>query len=74
MTEPLYIPFDAVRTFVDPSVEFGLRFETHDSDDDDDEDDDEEDDDGAPMESDVEPDEAPARKDAEVVSLDKWRK
>lgn len=27
--EPLYIPFDAIRTFVDPSVEFGLRFETH---------------------------------------------
>lgn len=26
--EPLYIPFDAIRTFVDPSVEFGLRFET----------------------------------------------
>ena len=70
--EPLYIPFDAVRTFVDPSVEFGLRFETHDSDDD--EDDEEDDDDGAPMESDVEPDEVPARKDAEVVSLDKWRK
>lgn len=70
--EPLYIPFDAVRTFVDPSVEFGLRFETHDSDDE--EDDEEEDDEGAPMESDVEPDEAPARKDAEVVSLDKWRK
>jgi hypothetical protein len=70
--EPLYIPFDAVRTFVDPSVEFGLRFETHDSDDDDD--DEEDDDDSAPMESDVEPDEAPARKDAEVVSLDKWRK
>ena len=30
--EPLYIPFDAIRTFVDPSVEFGLRFETQDSD------------------------------------------
>ncbi len=27
--EPMVIPFDAVRTFVDPSVEFGLRFETH---------------------------------------------
>ncbi len=26
--EPLYIPYDAIRTFVDPSVEFGLRFET----------------------------------------------
>ena len=62
--EPLYIPFDAVRTFVDPSVEFGLRFETHDG----------EDDEGdAPMDEDVEPD-ANAHKDAEVVSLDKWRK
>ena len=25
--EPLYIPWDAIKTFVDPSVEFGLRFE-----------------------------------------------
>lgn len=25
--EPLYVPFDAIKTFVDPSVEFGLRFE-----------------------------------------------
>ncbi|WP_299686427.1 ClpXP protease specificity-enhancing factor SspB [uncultured Tateyamaria sp.] len=30
--EPLYIPYDAIKTFVDPSVEFGLRFETQDSD------------------------------------------
>ena len=29
--EPLYIPFDAIQTFVDPSVEFGLRFENHES-------------------------------------------
>ncbi|MCB2137161.1 MAG: hypothetical protein KDE08_14675 [Rhodobacteraceae bacterium] len=58
--EPLYIPFDSIRTFVDPSVEFGLRFETQESDLDEAEDED---------------DEAPAeRKDAEVVSLDKWRK
>ena len=64
--ERLYIPFDAIRTFVDPAVEFGLRFETHDGDDDDD-------DDGAPMDEDVEP-EVSERKDAEVVSLDKWRK
>lgn len=35
--EPLYIPYDAIRTFVDPSVEFGLRFETQDDDDDGDE-------------------------------------
>ncbi|HBQ37015.1 MAG TPA: hypothetical protein DD729_09320 [Rhodobacteraceae bacterium] len=26
--EPLYIPYDAILTFVDPSVEFGLRFDT----------------------------------------------
>lgn len=30
--EPLQIPFDAIRTFVDPSVEFGLRFETQEDD------------------------------------------
>lgn len=28
--ERLYIPFDAILTFVDPSVEFGLRFESSD--------------------------------------------
>lgn len=38
--EPLYIPFDAIRTFVDPSVEFGLRFETHEVEDGEDGDDD----------------------------------
>ncbi|GGH48150.1 hypothetical protein GVY41_04815 [Frigidibacter albus] len=65
MPEPLYIPFDAVRTFVDPSVEFGLRFETQESDDDDDE----EDEDG----DEAEDDDAP-RQDAEVVRLDTWRK
>jgi len=26
--EPLYIPYDAIVTFVDPSVEFGLRFDS----------------------------------------------
>jgi uncharacterized protein len=62
--EPMVIPFDAVRTFVDPSVEFGLRFETHEDDEDDEDDDEDEDDDG--------PD-AP-RPAAEVVSLDKFRK
>ncbi|MGB7241032.1 MAG: ClpXP protease specificity-enhancing factor SspB [Sulfitobacter sp.] len=30
--EPLYIPYDAIKTFVDPSVEFGLRFETQEKD------------------------------------------
>lgn len=31
--EPLFIPYDAIKTFVDPSVEFGLRFENHEEDD-----------------------------------------
>lgn len=61
--EPLRIPYDALRTFVDPSVEFGLRFETHETDDDD------EDDDEAPEDT-----EALVPHQAEVVSLDKFRK
>ncbi len=62
--EPLYIPFSAICTFVDPSVEFGLRFELQDDSED------EEDDDDASI-----PDEESAeRTEAEVVSLDKWRK
>jgi uncharacterized protein len=28
--EPIVIPFDAIKTFIDPSVEFGLRFDAHD--------------------------------------------
>ena len=58
--EPMFIPFDAIRTFVDPSVEFGLRFETHESD----EADEEDDEDAADA----------AQKNAEVVSLDSFRK
>lgn len=61
--EPLVIPFDAISTFVDPSVEFGLRFETQD--------DDEADDDEAPADLDTPDQPGPG---AEVVSLDKWRK
>jgi uncharacterized protein len=61
--ETMVIPFDAVRTFVDPSVEFGLRFETQESDSDEEEDEDIE----------VEAEEAP-RQDAQVVSLDQFRK
>jgi len=75
--EPLYIPYDAIKTFVDPSVEFGLRFETQ-----------EDDEDAtamsphaeadagpapeAPMREMAEPDDAP--KEAQVVSLDQFRK
>jgi len=64
--EPLYIPYDAIQTFVDPSVEFGLRFESAE---DEDEDDDE---DPTPPEDDPSP--TPPQHDAEVVSLDKFRK
>ncbi|GAA0311193.1 SspB family protein [Rhodovulum strictum] len=64
--EPLYIPFDAIRTFVDPSVEFGLRFETHQAEDEDDDGDD------GPGHRHV-PAEA-QHGEAEVVSLDKFRK
>ena len=61
--EPMVIPFDALRTFVDPSVEFGLRFETQEQDEDDEEDD-----------LDIEVQEEPERQAAEVVSLDQFRK
>lgn len=65
--EPLYIPYDSIRTFVDPSVEFGLRFETQGDDDDSD--------DVAPTPVETtESDTGSAPKDAEVVSLDKFRK
>ncbi|QEU09916.1 SspB family protein [Paracoccus yeei] len=67
--EPLYIPFDALRTFVDPSVEFGLRFETQ-VEDDEDEDEDEADDASDRGEG---AEDAP-KGGGEVVSLDKWRK
>ena len=64
--EPLYIPYDAIITFVDPSVEFGLRFETHVSYDDDEDDDDfDADDSDAPNEN---------KAAGQVVSLDQFRK
>ncbi|WP_039019725.1 SspB family protein [Halocynthiibacter namhaensis] len=68
--EPLYIPWDALVTFVDPSVEFGLRFETHQEDDDPDPEDDEIPE--APMEENAQDDDTPH--EAEVVSLDAFRK
>lgn len=66
--EPLYVPYDSIKTFVDPSVEFGLRFENQDTDDTEAPE--------APMKVMAEPedsDETP-QKDAEVVSLDQFRK
>ena len=69
--EPLVIPFESIQTFVDPSVEFGLRFDGQ-SDDDDEVEEVEE----SPMAEMVEAqDEPPAAKgDAEIVSLDSFRK
>ncbi len=76
--ERLYIPYDAIKTFVDPSVEFGLRFETHEEEDEEDE--------SAPAPADTakpaEPRAKPKlgsstktdKKDADVVSLDSFRK
>jgi hypothetical protein len=66
--ERLYIPYDAIKTFVDPSVEFGLRFESQDDDEDGDDDPTPPDDDGPGGEPKVE------HHDAEVVSLDRFRK
>ncbi|SLN17185.1 Stringent starvation protein B [Roseovarius albus] len=66
--ENLVIPFDSVQTFVDPSVEFGLRFETQDDDDEMDE---------LTSEDELEvvgDDDDQPREDAEVVSLDSFRK
>ena len=67
--EPLYVPYDAIKTFVDPSVEFGLRFETADED-------------HSPEPTNTDPTggdkEAPshdqAKGDGQVVSLDSFRK
>ncbi len=69
--ESLYIPYESIKTFVDPSVEFGLRFETQEDDDDEAAIDDAIQD--APMEEMAEPS-PPPKGEAEVVSLDKFRK
>jgi hypothetical protein len=60
--EPMYIPYDAIITFVDPSVEFGLRFETHDIEDEDEDD------------TEIEDTQSEKQGDADVVSLDQFRK
>lgn len=62
--EPLYIPYDAIKTFVDPSVEFGLRFESAEEDEEEQED----------IVTDAAPEQEPQSTDAEVVSLDSFRK
>ena len=64
--EALRIPFDAIRTFVDPSVEFGLRFERTEAASDGPEDD--------PPGPGTESDRRSTPHDAEVVRLDTFRK
>jgi len=65
--EHLYVPYDSIQTFVDPSVEFGLRFETQD-----------EDEPSDPLhDPDSEQDQSVTeddQSDADVVSLDSFRK
>jgi hypothetical protein len=61
----LVVPFDAVVTFADPSENFGLRFDAASADDDDGPDDGPDDGESAPE---------PPKGDAEVVSLDAFRK
>ena len=62
--EPIVIPFEAIKTFVDPSVEFGLRFDAHDE--------------AVGLPEDDAPPPAPTpikpHGEGEVVSLDKFRK
>ncbi|KRS10509.1 hypothetical protein XM53_20835 [Roseovarius atlanticus] len=72
--ETLYIPYDAIQTFVDPSVEFGLRFESQDEAEDEDADDPNEDTALDEQGIEVEEDGAAKPRDAEVVSLDSFRK
>ncbi|WP_170480417.1 SspB family protein [Ruegeria arenilitoris] len=64
--EPLYIPYMAIKTFVDPSVEFGLRFESA------------EDEDEAEFSEEetieIDSEEEKHHHDADVVSLDNFRK
>ena len=70
--EPLYVPYDAIKTFVDPSVEFGLRFETQ-------SDDEKAEPTPIAAQSSAPPpaddiDVKEESKDAEIVSLDSFRK
>ena len=65
--EPIHIPFDAIQTFVDPSVEFGLRFENQDMDE-------IEADETEPSVDTTDTSDEESRQEAEVVSLDQFRR
>ena len=68
--QTLVIPLEAVRTFVDPSVKFGLKFDGHEAGDGEDF----EPDDIEPDEPEDDDDSGGAAATADVVSLDKFRK
>jgi len=77
--EILVVPFEAVKTFIDPSAKFGLKFDDHDSDEmvldlddvaDPEESGDEINDDEPP----ASPDDSKPRSSADVVNLDRFRK
>lgn len=73
--ERLFVPFDAIQTFVDPSVEFGLRFDPQDSADIKELDPDDDLSEDLPLSRSAAPEDSAADKgDAEVVSLDQFRK
>ena len=69
--EPIQIPFDAIQTFVDPSVEFGLRFENQDMDEIEDE---AEADESEPSADTAETSDEAPQQEAKVVSLDQFRR
>lgn len=62
--EPIVVPFEAVKTFVDPSVEFGFRLDGHES----------EAAAGAQEPAASRSAESPPKGEGEVVSLDRFRK
>ena len=64
--EHLVIPYEAILTFVDPSVEFGLRFETNEEDEDTDE--------QKPTVSKERDKDETKKETGQVVSLDNFRK
>ena len=64
----LFVPFDAVMTFVDPSVEFGLKFDATEVEDELDADE------GPADEASIDALDEAARGSADVVSLDQFRK
>ena len=83
--EPMFVPYEAIKTFVDPSVEFGLRFEAQEDENDNDVEEEASDDvsdnsdpvqlpDPKPTADSESDNSKDSTKEAEVVSLDSFRK